>query len=120
MATGIGASPAATHKMPCSSSPSTTRSCPIGHSSYPGAQPRECGYTARHLNATCRVADRAERARVDDTDTAVIKRRLLVIHRETRLLDFYRERRQLCSVDADRPVDDVTDATFAALADAVA
>ena len=58
--------------------------------------------------------------RVDDTDTAVIERRLLAIHHETRLLDFYRERRQLCSVDADRPVDDVTDATFAALADAVA
>jgi adenylate kinase family enzyme len=44
-----------------------------------------------------------------------------VFHRETRpLLDFYRERRLLRSVDADRPVEDVTDAIFAALAAAVA
>jgi adenylate kinase len=68
-----------------------------------------------------RVADRAAQGRVDDTDAAVIERRLLVFHRETRpLLDFYRERRLLRSVDADRPVDDVTDAIFVALADAVA
>jgi adenylate kinase len=67
-----------------------------------------------------RVADRAAQGRVDDTDAAVIERRLLVFHRETRpLLEFYRERRLLRSVDADRPVDDVTDAIFGTLADAV-
>ena len=66
-------------------------------------------------------ADRAAQGRVDDTDAAAIERRLLVFRCETRpLLDFYRERRLLRSVDADRPVDDVTDAIFAALADAVA
>ena len=68
-----------------------------------------------------RVADRVAQGRVADTDATVIERRLLVFHRETRpLLDFYRERRLLRSVDGDRPVDDVTDAIFAALADAVA
>ena len=68
-----------------------------------------------------RVADRAAQGRVDDADAAVIERRLLVFHRETRpLLEFYRERRLLRSVDADRPVDDVTEAIFAALAASVA
>ena len=56
-----------------------------------------------------RLASRAVDGRVDDADADVIERRLRVFHDETGpLLDFYRDRGILVTVDASRPPDDVT------------
>jgi adenylate kinase len=58
-----------------------------------------------------RLAARAETGRVDDADPAVIERRLQVFHADTRpLLDFYRERGILMTVDAVQPVGAVSEA----------
>ena len=55
--------------------------------------------------------------RVDDADPDVIERRLRVFHDETEpLLDFYRSRGILKTVDASQPPDEVTTAMLAALA----
>lgn len=57
-----------------------------------------------------------EQDRSDDADPAVVDRRLRVYADETApLLDHYRRRGILVTVDADRPVDDVTDAILAAV-----
>lgn len=64
-----------------------------------------------------RLAARAETGRVDDADPAVIERRLQVFHADTRpLLDFYRERGILRTIDAVQSVDAVSNAILAALA----
>jgi adenylate kinase len=56
-----------------------------------------------------RLAARAVDGRVDDSDPAVIERRLKVFHEQTEpLLDFYRNRGILVTVDATPPPDDVT------------
>jgi adenylate kinase len=56
-----------------------------------------------------RLAARAVDGRVDDSDPEVIERRLQVFHEETEpLLDFYRNRNILVTVDAARPPVDVT------------
>ena len=58
-----------------------------------------------------RLAGRAEAGRVDDADLAVIERRLQVFHADTRpLLDFYRERGVLRTVDAVQSVEAVSKA----------
>jgi len=63
-----------------------------------------------------RIAVRAAEGRIDDTDPAVVERRLRVYHRETGpLLDFYRDRRLLRTVDADQTVTHVTRSIFDAL-----
>ena len=57
-----------------------------------------------------RLAGRAmDSDRADDTDSAVIERRLEVFHAETRpLLDYYRDRQILVAVDGTLPADAVT------------
>jgi adenylate kinase len=56
-----------------------------------------------------RLAGRAATGRADDADPAVIERRLEVFHTETRpLLDFYRDRGILASVDAVQSPDAVS------------
>jgi adenylate kinase len=56
-----------------------------------------------------RLAGRAETGRVDDADPAVIERRLQVFHADTGpLIDFYRERGILRTVDAVQPVEAVS------------
>jgi adenylate kinase len=63
-----------------------------------------------------RLAGRAETGRVDDADPAVIERRLRVFHADTRpLLDFYRERGILRTIDAVQPVDAVSNAILETL-----
>ena len=63
-----------------------------------------------------RLAGRAGSQRADDADPAVIARRLEVFHADTRpLLDFYRERNILVSVDGTQDADIVSDAIFDAL-----
>ena len=63
-----------------------------------------------------RIARRARGGRTDDA-ADVVHRRLRVFHEETEpLLDYYRERGILASIDADQPADAVT----AAILDAVA
>lgn len=58
-----------------------------------------------------RLAGRAEAGRVDDADLAVIERRLQVFHADTGpLLDFYRERGVLRTVDAVQSVEAVSNA----------
>jgi adenylate kinase len=60
-----------------------------------------------------RLAGRAETGRVDDADPAVIERRLQVFHADTRpLLDFYRERGILMTIDAVQSVGEVSKAIF--------
>jgi adenylate kinase len=64
-----------------------------------------------------RLARRAGTGRVDDAHRDVIERRLRVFHAETEpLLDFYRQRGLLTTVDAVPPPDDVTAAILTALA----
>jgi adenylate kinase len=64
-----------------------------------------------------RLAGRAETGRVDDADPAVIERRLQVFHADTGpLLDFYRERGILRTVDAVQPVEAVSAAILEVLA----
>jgi adenylate kinase len=63
-----------------------------------------------------RLAARAAEGRVDDADADVIERRLHVFHDETGpLLDFYRDRGILVTVDAAGSPDDVTTAMLEAL-----
>jgi adenylate kinase len=63
-----------------------------------------------------RLAGRAGSGRLDDADRAVIERRLQVFHAQTQpLLDFYRERGILVTVDAVQPVAEVSRAILAAL-----
>jgi adenylate kinase len=63
-----------------------------------------------------RLAARAETGRVDDADPVVIERRLEVFHADTQpLLDFYRERGILKTIDAVQSVGAVSDAILAAL-----
>ncbi|MEY2422467.1 MAG: adenylate kinase [Acidimicrobiaceae bacterium] len=62
-----------------------------------------------------RLAARAD-GRLDDADPNVIERRLQVFHGETEpLLDFYRNRDILVTVDAAQPPDDVTASMLAAV-----
>ncbi|HET6949386.1 MAG TPA: nucleoside monophosphate kinase [Acidimicrobiales bacterium] len=66
--------------------------------------------------ARARIAGRAE-GRADDTDRGVIDRRLWVYHAQTApLLDVFRTRGTLVTVDADQPRDAVAAAIDAALA----
>jgi adenylate kinase len=63
-----------------------------------------------------RLAARAVEGRADDADPDVIERRLQVFHDETQpLLDFYRDRGILVTVDAARSPDEVTDAMLEAV-----
>jgi adenylate kinase len=63
-----------------------------------------------------RLVGRAETGRADDADASVIERRLQVFHADTRpLLDFYRERGILRTVDAVQPVAAVSAAILEAL-----
>lgn len=63
-----------------------------------------------------RLARRDDTGRTDDADTAVIERRLQVFHAETSpLLDFYREKRILITVDGAQAPTDVTTAILDAL-----
>ena len=63
-----------------------------------------------------RLAGRAETGRVDDADPAVIERRLQVFHADTRpLLDFYRERGLLRTIDAVQSVEAVSAAILEVL-----
>ncbi|MGH9234118.1 MAG: adenylate kinase family protein [Acidimicrobiales bacterium] len=64
-----------------------------------------------------RLRGRAEEGRTDDADPAVIDRRLEVYRDESEpLLDHYRARDALVTVDGDRPPPAVTEAILAALA----
>jgi adenylate kinase len=64
-----------------------------------------------------RLAGRAALGRADDADPAVIERRLQVFHDETRpLLDFYRDRGILVTVDAVQSPDAVSAAILDSLA----
>jgi adenylate kinase len=63
-----------------------------------------------------RLAGRAREGRSDDADASVVERRLRVFHEETEpLLDFYRERGILKTIDAGPSPDDVTTAIFEAV-----
>lgn len=64
-----------------------------------------------------RLKGRAEQeGRVDDADDEVVERRLRVFHQETEpLLDFYRGRDILVTIDAAQPPDAVTESIFANL-----
>jgi adenylate kinase len=63
-----------------------------------------------------RLMARSVDGRVDDADADVIERRLRVFHEETGpLLDFYRDRGILVTVDAAQPPDDVTAAMLEAV-----
>jgi len=65
-----------------------------------------------------RLAGRADSDRNDDADPAAIERRLAVFHAETvPLLEFYRQRSTLVTVNADNPVVLVTAAILEALAE---
>ena len=56
-----------------------------------------------------RLARRAEAGRRDDADPEAIERRFRLFHAETEpLVDFYRERGLLTTVDAAQPIDAVT------------
>jgi adenylate kinase len=64
-----------------------------------------------------RLRRRAEEGRTDDADPAVIDRRLAVYREESEpLLDHYRAREALVTVDGDQPPPEVTEAILAALA----
>jgi adenylate kinase len=66
--------------------------------------------------ARARLAGRADGGRPDDSDASVIEHRLKVFHDNMRpILDYYRERGILVTVDAAQPVDVVTDAILEAL-----
>jgi adenylate kinase len=65
-----------------------------------------------------RLAGRTDIDRNDDADLAAIERRLAVFHAETvPLLEFYRQRSTLVTVNADNPVVLVTGAIIEALAE---
>ena len=66
-----------------------------------------------------RLRGRADGGRLDDANAGVIEHRLQLFHDNMRpILDFYRERGILVTVDAAQPVNDVADAILAALATA--
>ncbi|HKH87265.1 MAG TPA: adenylate kinase [Acidimicrobiales bacterium] len=63
-----------------------------------------------------RLNTRAADGRADDGDPDVIERRLRIYHSETEpLLDFYRHRGLLVTIDATKPPDEVTAAVIAVL-----
>lgn len=63
-----------------------------------------------------RLQGRSSAGRLDDADTAVIERRLRIFHSETEpLLEYYRNRGLLVTIDATSSPQDVLDATLAAL-----
>ena len=63
-----------------------------------------------------RIAQRMAAGRSDDRDRAVVERRLRTFHAETDpVVDHYRDRRLLVTVDAAQPPDAVTAAILAAL-----
>jgi adenylate kinase len=63
-----------------------------------------------------RLAGRAETGRADDADPTVIERRLQIFHADTGpLLDFYRERGILITIDAEQSMGAVSDAILTAL-----
>ena len=63
-----------------------------------------------------RLMGRADGGRLDDANAGVIEHRLQLFHDNMRpILDFYRERGILMTVDAAQPVNDVADAIIAAL-----
>jgi adenylate kinase len=63
-----------------------------------------------------RIAQRMAAGRSDDRDRAVVERRLRTFHAETDpVVDYYRDRRLLVTVDAAQPPDAVTAAILAAL-----
>jgi len=65
-----------------------------------------------------RLGMRAAYGRADDGDRDVIERRLRIYHSETEpLLDFYRSRGLLVTVDATGPAEEVTEAMIAVLTD---
>jgi adenylate kinase len=65
-----------------------------------------------------RLAGRAAAGRVDDNDAAAIERRLRLFHEATEpLLDFYRDRGILVTVDATPPPGEVTKDMLAAVSD---
>ncbi len=67
--------------------------------------------------ARTRLAGRADDGRADDANASVIEHRLQVFHDNMRpILDYYRERGILLTVDAAQPVDAVTEAILSALA----
>ncbi len=69
--------------------------------------------------ARARLAGRAAGGRVDDSDSAVIEHRLQVFHDNMRpILDFYEARGILVTIDAEQPVDAVTEQILTALAPA--
>lgn len=64
-----------------------------------------------------RLQGRSSAGRLDDADSAVIERRLRIFHSETEpLLEYYRNRRLLVTIDATLSPEDVLEATLAALA----
>ncbi len=64
-----------------------------------------------------RIAQRMTAGRSDDRDRKVVARRLRAFHAETDpVVDYYRDRRLLVTVDAAQPPDAVTAAILAALA----
>jgi adenylate kinase len=66
-----------------------------------------------------RLRDRADGGRLDDANAGVIEHRLQLFHDNmSPILDFYRDRGILVTVDAAQPVKDVADAILAALAPA--
>jgi adenylate kinase len=67
-----------------------------------------------------RLAGRASEGRPDDADPEVIEHRLRAFHDETEpLLDFYRDRGILVTVDATPPPDEVTKHMLAAVSQAL-
>jgi adenylate kinase len=67
--------------------------------------------------ARARLAGRADGGRPDDANASIIEHRLQVFHDNMRpILDYYADRGILVTVDAARPVDEVTEAILAALA----
>lgn len=63
-----------------------------------------------------RLAGRARDGRSDDVNPEVIDHRLRVFHKEAQpLIDFYRDRGILVTVDADQPAETVTASVLAAL-----
>lgn len=65
-----------------------------------------------------RMRGRSADGRADDADTEVIERRLRIFHSETEpLLDYYRHRGLLVTVDATAPPDEVLAASVAALSE---
>ena len=64
-----------------------------------------------------RIAQRMAAGRSDDRDREVVERRLRTFHAETRpVVDYYRDRGLLVTVDASQPPDAVTTAILTALA----